>query len=99
MFGLIKSLFGLGEKALDKLFPDRAKLQEKNLEINAETERASGGRMTPRKLLMYVLIVDFVWEAMARPIIVTYWPDAILPPSMGKEFLLAALSAMFGMGF
>lgn len=45
MFDLLKSLFGIGGKALDKIFPDRAKLQEKNLEINAETERASGGRM------------------------------------------------------
>ena len=98
MFDLLKSLFGIGGKALDKIFPDRAKLQEKNLEINAETERASGGRMTPRKLLMYVFALCLAWELMVRPFIVTYWPAATLPPSMLKE-LMAAASAMFGMGF
>lgn len=98
MFGLLKSILGLGEKALDRVFPDRARLQEKNLEINAETERASGGRMTPRKLFMYLLAVDFAWEVMVRPVIVTYWPGVTLPPSMAKEVLLAA-SAMYGMGF
>lgn len=98
MFSLIKSLFGLGEKALGKVFPDRAKFQEKNLEINAETERASGGRMTPRKLLMYVFALGLAWELMIRPVISTYWPEATLPPSMLKELMTAA-SAMFGMGF
>ena len=88
----------IGGKALDKIFPDRAKLQEKNLEINAETERASGGRMTPRKLMMYLLCVLFAWEAVARPILITYWPNLTLPPSMGKEIWLA-VSALFGMGF
>lgn len=98
MIELLKSLFGLGGKALDRILPVRAKLQEKNLEINAETERASGGRLTPRKLMMYLLCVLFTWEVVARPILVTYWPDLTLPPSMGKEIWLA-VSALFGMGF
>ena len=54
--------------------------------------------MTPRKLLMYVFALGLAWELMVRPFIVTYWPAATLPPSMLKE-LMAAASAMFGMGF
>lgn len=98
MVGWLTSLFGIGGKVLDKILPDRAKFQEKNLEINAETERASGGRMTPRKLMMYVCVFLFTWEVVARPIIVTYWPETPLPPSMIKEVMLA-VSSLFGMGF
>lgn len=91
MFGFLRGL-------MDRILPDRAKLQEQNLGINAETERASAGRMTPRKLLMYLLALLFAWESIGRPIIATYWPDVLLPPSMGKEIFMA-ISAMFGMGF
>ena len=98
MFGLLQSLFGLGEKAFDKIFPDRAKLQERQLEINAETERTSGGQLTPRKLFMYVLVLAFTWEVMVRPVVVTYWPTTELPPSMLKEVMLA-ISSMFGLGW
>ena len=65
--GWLSALLGLGGKALEKILPDRARLQQQQMEINAETER-------------------------------TYWPDVLLPPSMGKELWLA-VSAMFGMGF
>ena len=98
MAGWLTSLLGIGGKVLDKILPDRAKYQEKNLEINAETERASGGRMTPRKLMMYLLCLLFAWEVVARPIIVTYWPETPLPPSMLKEVMLA-VSSLFGLGF
>ena len=97
MVGWLTSLLGIGGRVLDKILPDRAKFQEKNLEINAETERASGGRMTPRKLMMYVCVFLFAWEVAARPIIVTYWPETPLPPSMLKDVMLA-VSALFGMG-
>lgn len=96
--GWLASLFGLGGKVLDRILPDRAKFQEKNLDINAETERTSGGRMTPRKLLMYVCVWLFVWEVAARPVIVTYWPELPLPPSMLREVMLS-MSSLFGLGF
>ena len=96
--GWLASLLGIGGKVLDKILPDRARFQEKNLEINAETERASGGGMTPRKLMMYLLCLLFAWEVAARPVIVTYWPETLLPPSMIREVMLA-ISSMFGMGF
>ena len=83
--GWLSALLGLGGKALEKILPDRARLQQQQMEINAETERTSGGRMTPRKLLMYLLAVAAGWELLLRP-------------SMGKELWLA-VSAMFGMGF
>lgn len=98
MLGFLKNLLGIGGKALDKLFPDRAKLQEKNLEINAETEKASNGGMTPRKLMMYVLVFLFVWEVLGRNIIATYWPATLLPPPMLQEILLA-VGSLFGMGW
>lgn len=95
--GWLAAMLGLGGRALEKILPDRARLQQQQMEINAETERASGGRMTPRKLLMYVLAVAAGWELLLRPVVATYWPDVPLPPGMGKELWLA-VSAMFGMG-
>lgn len=97
MTGWLSALFGIGGKVLDKVLPDRAEFQKKNLEINAETERACGGRMTPRKLLMYVCVWLFVWEVAVRPIVVTYRPHALLPPSMLKEVLFF-VSSLFGTG-
>lgn len=98
MMGLLSTLLGLGGKALEKILPDRAKLQQQHMEINAETERASNGRMTPRKLFMYMLALAAGWDLLARPVISTYWPEIPLPPGLGKELLLA-ISSMFGMGF
>lgn len=98
MLGFLQNLWGIGGKVLDKIFPDRAKLQEKNLEINAETEKASNGGMTPRKLMMYVLVFLFVWEVVGRNILATYWPEIPLPPSMMQEVMLA-VGSLFGMGW
>lgn len=98
MLTFLQNLLGIGGKALDKIFPDRAKLQEKNLEINAETEKASNGGMTPRKLMMYVLVFLFVWEVVGRTILATYWPEIPLPPSIKQEVMLAA-GSLFGMGW
>lgn len=98
MAAWLTSLLGIGGKVLDKVLPDRGRFQEKNLEINAETERSSGGRMTPRKLMMYLLCLLFAWEVAIRPIIVTYWPETTLPPSMLTEVMLA-VSSLFGLGF
>ena len=77
--GWLSALLGLGGKALEKILPDRARLQQQQMEINAETERTSGGRMTPRKLLMYLLAVAAGWELLLRPVIATYWPAALQP--------------------
>ena len=76
-------------------FTGNSATKEKNLEINAEIERQSGGALTPRKLLMYVLVLAAIWELIARPVIVTYWPQAKLPDPM-IDTLLPALAALFG---
>jgi hypothetical protein len=99
MFGLIKSLFGLGGKALDKVFPDRAASREAQARINeAEVNGAPASRLRLwRSFLGWVLSVAFLWELL-RPVILHYIPAADLPPSMVKE-ISALLLAMLGMGF
>lgn len=97
MFGLLKAGLSLGGKLVDRVLPNRAKLQEQHLTINAETERTSGGKMTPRKLFAYVLVALFVWEGIGRTIIATYYPHVTLPPSMLDD-VLPMLSVMFGLG-
>lgn len=101
MFGLFRMLLGLGGKAAEALggnAEERRRLAERQLEINAETERAGAGRLTPRKLLMYMLCVVLAWELMGRPVVATYWPHTPLPPSMLKEIMLMSAS-LFGFGF
>lgn len=100
MFGLIKSLFGLGEKALDKVFPDRAASREAQARINeAEVSGAPASRLRLwRSFLGWVLTVAALWEIILRPIIVTYWPETTLPPSVLKE-IMSLLLGMLGLGF
>ena len=87
MFGLIKSLFGLGEKALDKVFPDRAASREAQARINeAEVSGAPASRLRLwRSFLGWVLSIAFLWE-LVRPIVLHYWPGADLPPSMMRKY-------------
>lgn len=98
MFGLLKAGLLLGDKLVDRMLPRRAKLQEQHLAINAEAERASSGKMTPRKLFAYIVVLLFVWESIGRTIIVTYYPEVRLPPSLLDE-ILPMLSILFGLGF
>ena len=80
MFDILKSIFGIGEKALEKVFPDRARAREAQAKINeAEICGAPPSRLRLwRSFLGWALSLAFVWEAIARPIIVTYWPQVVL---------------------
>ena len=99
MFSLIKSLFGIGGKALDKIFPDRAASREAQARINeAEVSGAPASRLRLwRSFLGWVLSIAFLWE-LVRPVVLHYWPGADLPPSMIKE-ITTLLLGMLGLGF
>ncbi len=104
MFDILKSIFGIGEKALEKVFPDRARAREAQAKINeAEICGAPPSRLRLwRSFLGWALSLAFVWEAIARPIIVTYWPQVVLPPSAIREIsslLLGMLGSLLGLGF
>ena len=80
-------LGGMLEKGMDKLFPDKAESRKQQAEINkAELEGAPPSRLRLwRSFLGWALALCFVWEVMVRPILVTYWPNLTLPPSMLEE--------------
>lgn len=100
MLDIFKNIFGLGEKALETIFPDRAKSREAQSRIN-EAE-VSGAPMTRlrlwRSFLGWALSLAFVWEVLARPFIATYWPHITLPPSAVSE-ISSLLLGMLGLGF
>ncbi len=100
MFDILKCIFGIGEKALEKVFPDRARAREAQAKINeAEICGAPPSRLRLwRSFLGWALSLAFVWEAIARPIIVTYWPQVVLPPSAIRE-ISSLLLGMLGLGF
>lgn len=97
MFGFLGNIFG---KVLDKVSPDRAATREAQSRINeAEVSGAPASRLRLwRSALGWVLGLLFCWEVVGRPIVVTYWPDTTLPPSMLKE-ISTVLLGMLGLGF
>ncbi|MCH5277746.1 MAG: hypothetical protein J1E80_07935 [Desulfovibrionaceae bacterium] len=88
---------------LDKLaglIPDRGKVADNQARIN-EQELASApvSRLRLwRSFLGWCLTLCFVWEVMVRPLVVTYWPDVVLPPSVLAE-VSRLLLGMLGLGF
>ena len=100
MFGWLEAILGIGGKALDKVFPDRAASREQQSRVNeAEISGAPASRMRLwRSFLGWVLSLVFCWEIVGRSIILTYWPVANLPPSMLKE-IMTLLLGMLGLGF
>ena len=96
----IPILGGLLDKAADRILPDKGASREAQARIN-EAE-VSGAPASPLRLwrgfLGWVLAISFVWEVVARNIILTYWPNATLPPSVLKE-ISTLLLGMLGLGF
>ncbi len=51
-----------------------------------------------RSFLGWVLALVFFWEVVGRSIILTYWPNTKLPPSMLEE-ISTILLGMLGLGW
>lgn len=100
MGSIFKAIFGIGSKAIDKIFPDRAESRKAQSQIN-EAEIAGAPASTLRlwrSFLGWALALAFLWEVALRPIILTYWPDTPLPPSALEE-ISTLLLGMLGLGF
>ena len=94
----VTAVAGLFGKIFDRVLPDRSKVNEAQSRIN-EAEVAAGGSSMLRHwrgFLGWVLSIVFVWEAVVRTIIVTYWPETELPPSILKE-VTTLLIGMLGL--
>ena len=98
--GIIDGILGIGSKVMDKVWPDRAASREQQAQIN-QAEVAGGPASILRlwrSFLGWVLAIVFAWEVVGRNVILTYWPDNKLPPSMIKE-VTQLLLGMLGLGF
>ena len=74
-------------KGMDKIWPDKSKAREQQTALNTEELKgAPPSRLRLwRSFLGWSLALCFVWEVMIRPVLVTYWPNLTLPPSMLEE--------------
>jgi hypothetical protein len=85
-------------RLFDRLLPDKSKINEAQARIN-EAE-AQGGPASVLRLwrgfVGWTLGLCLAWEIIGRPVVVTYWPETKLPPSMLKE-VLTLLLGMLGM--
>lgn len=98
--GLIDGITSFAGKVIDKVAPDKAESRRQQAEINrAELEGAPVSRLRLwRSLLGCALSLCLIWEVMIRPVIVTYWPEVTLPPSMLHE-VQGLIFGMLGLGF
>lgn len=87
-------------KGMDKIWPDKSKCREQQVELNAEELKGAPSSKLRlwRPFLGWTLSLLFVWEAVGRPIMVTYWPDVTLPPST-LEVVSKMLFLMLGVAF
>lgn len=99
MFEILKSLLGLGANVA-KSFGDQGK-EERAAQSRLNEAEISGAPNSFLRLwrsaLGWALALSFIWEVMARPVIVTYWPEAVLPPSFIRE-TTSLLLGMLGLG-
>ncbi len=98
--GIIDGILGIGSKVMDKVWPDKSASREQQAQIN-QAEVAGGPASILRlwrSFLGWVLALLFCWEVVGRTVILTYWPDTKLPPSMLKE-VFQLLLGMLGLGF
>ena len=89
---------GFLAKVFDRLLPDKSKVNEAQAKIN-EAEVAGAGASILRLwrgFIGWTLGVCLAWEIVMRPVIVTYWPDVTLPPSMLAE-IVTLLLGMLGL--
>ena len=96
----LSSRGGAAGKVLDRLCPDRAESRRQQAELSREElAGAPSSRLRLwRPFLGWVLALCFVWEAVVRPALLTYWPGARLPPST-LEAVQVLLAGMLGLGF
>ncbi|MDR0238695.1 MAG: hypothetical protein LBI88_00510 [Deltaproteobacteria bacterium] len=98
VFAGIPIVGGLIGRVFDRLLPDKAKINEAQSRIN-ESE-VQGGPASVLRLwrgfVGWTLGLCLAWELACRPVIATYWPEALLPPSMLKE-VLTLLLGMLGL--
>lgn len=93
-------LGGLAAKVLDRLAPDKAEERREQAALDrVELEGAPPSRLRLwRSFLGWVLALCFAWEAVIRPVLVTYWPRLVLPPPM-LDAVQTLLLGMLGLGF
>ena len=89
---------GVLAKVLDRVLPDKAKVNEAQSRINEAEVNGAGPSILRhwRGFLGFVCALVFAFEVVIRPVILTYWPGTLLPPSMLKE-ILTLLLGMLGM--
>ena len=100
LLSTLTSLSGVAGKALDRLLPDRAESRRQQAELSREElVGAPVSRLRLwRSFLGWALSLCLFWEVALRPLILTYWPAAVLPPSMLEE-VEGLLLGMLGLGF
>lgn len=100
LLGGLPVLGALLDRLFERALPDKSESRAAQARMNErEIDGAPASRLRLwRSFLGWALALAFVWEVMIRPVIMTYRPDAELPPSVLKE-ISTVLLGMLGLGF
>ena len=87
-------------KLLDRALPDKQETRAAQVELNKqELSGASPSRLRLwRSFVGWILGIVLAWEIIVRPLVLTYFPNAKLPPSALGDIAPMLLS-MLGLGF
>lgn len=101
LLGLLGSLIGIGEKAADRLIPDKNKAQDqahetasKQADITLEGERQRN-YFTPRSVLLYLLTFAIGYGMVIQPFLVAFGVKA---PAVDFKPALQLAIGMLGLG-
>lgn len=92
----IPVLGSLVGKVVERIWPDKTQQSNKAMDIELEEVRQSGGRITPRQLLKYIIaVVTGLYFVLS--FLVFFFPDFGPLPDWLPE-LLPLVAALFGFG-
>lgn len=100
MAGPLSFLGTLITSVADRFAPEKSKVVEGQSRANeAEISGAPASTLRLwRGFLGWVLALVFAWEVVGRGIVLTYWPNTILPPSALQD-IMTLLLGMLGLGW
>ncbi|MEG2173821.1 MAG: hypothetical protein RRY29_11290 [Desulfovibrionaceae bacterium] len=100
MMGPLGLIGTLVTTVVDRFSPEKSKVVEgQNRANEAEIANAPMSHLRLwRSFLGWVLAAVFAWEVVGRGIVLTYWPDTKLPPSVLQD-IMTLLLGMLGLGW
>lgn len=100
MLGSLSFLKNIISRILGRITKEKSEIiaDQNKLNIEEISNAPNSHLRLWRSFLGWILAIVFAFEVVGRNIIITYWPDVVLPPS-ALESVMSILLGMLGLGF